>query len=241
MNTSFANVYRCIKCKLNLTATATQKLLESDYTKFTLDAMDKRFGKFYICNPCYENKIPRQDQPPNEFILTVTTTDNFEVYSFNHYQDQDNGGNGDNTYENDEGIIDDHEETQLEDEDMSVNPSLMLDYLIQNLPGSHQDNISPPVNDGYSYPENNAGPNDTQLSLRSSPNLSLSRLDGPGLQLEYDNNMNTFKMLDGLESSYTLNCCVCLYVFLSCYVLITYFIPLPAQGAKQSNDLDINI
>ena len=175
IKTAFANIFKCIKCKLHLSENQTTKILKSEYQNYNLDLMDRRFGEFFICIYCNQGNTRNQQPPPDELNIISTVNNDNVIFTIVHSEA------GDNNLERNPNEVIDHayvaeEEVigALEDDNDNMNPDLMLDYLIENIPDNFQEFGAEEVDDM------NVSLNNREGSLQMNDPNELSTREYPG-------------------------------------------------------------
>ena len=131
INTSFSNTYKCSLCKLNLQESNVRKLKLTEYSKFTLDRINRRFGFYFICRKCEENPS-RYDENANfcpELQISRTEENDFVLYKVSYIQEGQDDDNDDVSLDN--SLTESNPELQID-------PNLALEELINQIPSSNE-------------------------------------------------------------------------------------------------------
>lgn len=139
LNTSFANVFKCIVCKLHLSKDNTKRLKVADLQQYVIDANDRRFGEFYICRICEKNPRQENNVPIDELETNICFQDEFSIHRIKYRNRDENNLENINMprspqVSQDDQLIRQHGEfiEGIENE-TNINPDMALDALIDNI------------------------------------------------------------------------------------------------------------
>ena len=131
INTSFSNTYKCSLCKLNLQESNVRKLKLTEYSKFALDRINRRFGFYFICRKCEQNPAIN-DENANfcpELQISRTEIDNFVLYKVSYIQEEQDEDNDDVSLNN--SLTESNPELEFD-------PNLALEELINQIPSFNE-------------------------------------------------------------------------------------------------------